>query len=403
MSKPCIRKVEYKLYPTVRQEAALQELLIHHHQLYNWALKDRIETYRNFGYGLTFQDQCLINTQYRQRRKKHGIFNANAQSEQVTLKRIQWAFDGFFRRLSNGQTPGFPRLKAFARFKGWGYKAHGDGWKLHLREKKHGAVYLADVGIIKLRGQARNEAGKPKTAEVLKRHDGWYLSVSFEYENIVRHSGERAQALDWGLEFFATIVNDQGQVHQIDNPRFLKVSSPKIALLQKEKALAAKGSRAHRKLKYRLANLHAKVARQRKDFIHKTTANLVATSAVIAVEALTVQRMTCTARGTVEKPGTNVKQKAGLNKAILDTAPSTLYHQLKTKAEEAGILVMEANTLKLKPSQTCPNCGAVKPKLLNERTHHCKCGYSAPRDVASAQVVLNWALGIQGSERAQCS
>mgnify|MGYP002355894346 FL=1 len=177
-----IRKVTYRLYPSASQEPLLMNLLVHHHQLYNWALRDRIDTYRQFQYRLNFSEQCKINTHWRQNRKSHGLFNANAQSEQVTLRRVDRAFEGFFRRLSNGEKKaGFPRFKAFQRFTGWGYKTHGDGWKLSLKEKKHGAVYLADVGIVKLRGKARNENGKPKTAEVIYKNGEWFISVSFEY------------------------------------------------------------------------------------------------------------------------------------------------------------------------------------------------------------------------------
>ena len=97
--KKAIRKVTYRMYPSTSQEASLMELFVHHHQLYNWALRDRIETYREFNYGLSFSEQCKINTRWRNNRNSHGLFNANAQSEQVTLKRVALAFDGFFRRL----------------------------------------------------------------------------------------------------------------------------------------------------------------------------------------------------------------------------------------------------------------------------------------------------------------
>lgn len=116
------------------QEESRMNLFVHHHQLYNWALPDRIETYREYDYGLNFSEQCKVNTLWRNERKAHGIFNANAQSEQVTLKRVALAFDGFFRRLKKGSgKAGSPRFKPSQRFKGWGYKSHGDGWKLHQK------------------------------------------------------------------------------------------------------------------------------------------------------------------------------------------------------------------------------------------------------------------------------
>lgn len=371
----------------------MEKLRIHHHQLYNWALKDRVETYKEFGYGLNFSDQCKINTQYRQRRSAHCLFNANAQSEQVTLKRVQLAFDGFFRRLKENGKAGFPRFKKFERFKGWGYKSHGDGWKLSLNPKKHGAVYLADVGIVKIRGKARNECGVPKTAEVIKRQDGWYLSVSFEYSTIERDLGDRAVALDWGLEHYATLVDDTGAVEQIENPRYLRNSQEKLAELQRQLALCKKRSRNWSFLKGCISRLHRKISNQRKNFIHQKTAEIVSKSAILAFEELNTKNMTRSAKGTIESPGKQVRQKSGLNKSILDAAPAAFYASLRYKAEDAGVLLEVAPTRRLKPSQTCPKCGAVKKKALSERVHSCNCGYSAPRDVASTQVVLNWVLG----------
>ena len=112
--KKAIRKVTYRLYPSVSQEESMMDLFVHHHQLYNWALRDRIETYRDYDYGLNFSEQCKINTLWRNNRKAHGIFNTNAQSEQVTLKRVALAFDGFFRRLKKSdKRRGFQYLNYF--------------------------------------------------------------------------------------------------------------------------------------------------------------------------------------------------------------------------------------------------------------------------------------------------
>lgn len=64
------------------------------------------------------------------------------------------------------------------------------------------------------------------------------------------------------------------------------------------------------------------------------------------------------------------------------------------KLAEAGGVFVEVPTQKVKPSQTCPNCGHQEKKILAERTHICqKCGYFCDRDVAAAQVMLGWALG----------
>jgi len=394
--KKAIRKVTYKLKPTASQEYLLHDLFVHHHMLYNWALRERIDTYRKTEKGLSFSAQCKVNTLFRNNRKSHQLFNANAQSEQVTLKRVALAFDGFFRRVKKGEKQaGFPRFKPFQRFKGWGYKSHGDGWKLHLKPKKHGAVYLANVGIIKMRGQARNEHGIPKTSEIVRKNGDWFLSVSMEYNEIKRKSGTKALGVDWGVSHYFSLIDQDGNFDQIENPRYLRQSKAHLATLQQALALVKKGTRNHRKTKHQIAKLHQKIARQRLDFTHKETTKLVEASALIATEKLTVKNMTRSAKGTTEKPGKQVKQKAGLNREILNTAPALTISLLRYKAEEARSEFVEIPTRQVKPSQTCPECGAKKKKPLSMRWHSCECGCEMPRDVASAQVNLNWALGFK--------
>lgn len=223
--------------------------------------------------------------------------------------------------------------------------------------------------------------------------------VSMEYDSIERKCGTKAIGLDWGVSHYFSTIDQDGNFEQVENPRYLRNSKELLASLQRDLALAKKGTRAHRKLKHRIAKLHQKIARQRLDFTHKETAKLVEVAALIATEKLTVKNMTRSAKGTAEKHGKNVKQKAGLNREILNTAPAMTLNLLSYKAAEAGSEYVEVPTKQVKPSQTCPDCGAKKKKDLAERWHSCKCGCEKPRDVASAQVNLNWALGIQAGNQ----
>jgi putative transposase len=139
-----------------------------------------------------------------------------------------------------------------------------------------------------------------------------------------------------------------------------------------------------------LARRFAKLAARRKDFLHKVTARLAARHPLIVTEDLTVKNMTATARGTAQEPGRNVAQKAGLNRQVLDTAPSTFLNMLRYKAEEAGSEFILADTRRLKPSQRCPDCDAVRKKTLDLRRHDCACGCHLGRDEAAALVLLRW-------------
>ena len=125
----------------------------------------------------------------------------NAQAAQVTLRRLDLAFQHFFRRVKQGQKPGFPRFKSLKRFKGRGYKAYGDGWRLDTRpQMRHGAICLAGIGKIRIRGGARIP-GTPKTCDILHKHGKWYAYVTVTCVPARSH-GRDVVALDWGVESF---------------------------------------------------------------------------------------------------------------------------------------------------------------------------------------------------------
>lgn len=154
-----------------------------------------------------------------------------------------------------------------------------------------------------------------------------------------------------------------------------------------------RGSQRRKKAVRALAGARSQQARRRLDYLHKEAAKIAKEHALVAMEALSVKSMTASAKGTIEEPGTRVAQKAGLNREILDAAPALLMQLLSYKVQDTGGDWVIAPTKKLKPSQTCPCCGAVSKKALEERVHVCQnCGHTEPRDTASARVVLNWAL-----------
>jgi len=383
------RKVTYRLYPTAAQAALLEHQRWVHCLLWNEALAARRRAWGERRESLGFSAQCKRLTEWRRQSKLlRGI---NAQSEQVTLKRLDLAFQHFFRRVKNGETPGFPRFKPLHRFKGWGYKTHGDGWRLITNERmKHGTLRLAGVGKVAIRGKPRTP-GTPKTCEIIKRGNKWYASITLNCVP-VRERGDRIGGLDWGLETFATVATPAG-IDSIDNPRYLARTLREIRRIQrdisrKEEASKKASDRTRRfpvsnrlQRQYeRLRSLHRKVANQRNDFLHQTTARLVGQFAVLGLEALNIRNMT--ARGG--------QHKKGLNRSILDAAGAAFHQRLGYKAEEAGAWAMEAPTRQLKPSQTCHACGRQEKKPLGQRRHECSCGASCFRDENAARVLLAW-------------
>jgi putative transposase len=146
-----------------------------------------------------------------------------------------------------------------------------------------------------------------------------------------------------------------------------------------------KYSRRLRKTIADIASLKARQARRRLDFTHKLTTDLAKNHGWVGIEDLRVKNMTASARGTAEAPGSNVRQKAGLNRAILDNAPRERRRQLGYKARLYGselILVPAPFT-----SQTCSECG-VTDKVSRPgcgREFACTaCGHQAHADKNAA-------------------
>jgi putative transposase len=133
------------------------------------------------------------------------------------------------------------------------------------------------------------------------------------------------------------------------------------------------------------------VARQREDWLHKTTSDIVSSNSLVAGEQLNVKGMTAKVKKKKRKA-----QKAGLNRSILDVGFGMIGGMLEYKLAEAGGFYVESPTQTLKPTQRCAKCWELTPKTLADRTHICSnpnCNHTEDRDVNAAQVNLIWARG----------
>ena len=178
---------------------------------------------------------------------------------------------------------------------------------------------------------------------------------------------------------------------------FLRIAEPKIKKASKEKRRKRapnrkkkiKASRRWKQAQRKVSRLTRKVANQRQNWVHKVAAEIVSSNSFVATEKLEVRNMTSRA-----KKGKRKKQKAGLNKSMLDVGFGMLRTTIKYKVEQIGGVFVEVPTRQVKPSQTCPKCGHQEKKTLDVRTHKCGvCGYIQDRDIAAAEVMLYWAKG----------
>src|SRR5215469_7769382 len=118
---------KYRLYPTTVQEQAMTEMLETHRRLYNQALAERKTAWEQERRTVTYGQQSANLKD--ERTTNAFVARTNFSSCQATLRRLDRAFQAFFRRVKAGETPGYPRFKSRNRFDTVEFPSYGDGCK----------------------------------------------------------------------------------------------------------------------------------------------------------------------------------------------------------------------------------------------------------------------------------
>ena len=361
-----VKAYKYKLKTNAKFVAGCLATLDVCRELYNAALQERRDAYQINGLSINYHAQAVQLPQIKQVREDVG--KVHSQVLQDTLRRVDKAFDAFFRRCQNGETPGYPRFKPASRYDSFTYPQSGfrlEGDKLHLSK----------IGSCRVR-LSRPIEGTIKTCTIKRDADGWYVVFAVEGNQcrFFPKTGETV-GIDVGIENFATLST--GEV--VGNPEFLRESEVTLRTAQRRVSRRKRGSKRRSKAVNLLRKKHQKIRRRRADFHHKTALKIVREFDAIAVEDLNVRGMVKNHR---------------LAKSINDAGWSLFILILTSKAEEAGRVVIKVNPAYT--SQDCSQCGHRVRKTLDEREHRCdNCGFVAHRDHNSALAVKGRA-GLSG-------
>ncbi|NUW31096.1 transposase [Nonomuraea sp. SMC257] len=388
------RSFKFLLRPTVKQRIALTAMLDDHRALYNAALQERREAYRRAKISIRYADQSAQLKEIRAD-DPTGQGRWSFTSQQQTLRRLNKAFESFFRRVRAGRKPGYPRFKGRGWFDTITF-VEGDGAKWDCQPRHPSATFVRLHGIGQIRvHQHRAVRGRVKQLEVKRESARWYVIVSCDdVPAVPLPASGRQIGVDMGVVHFATaseplagVSDEQGH---IPNPRHLEAAQKELAAAQRAHAGTRHGSRRRRKAAQKIGRLHRAVARRRADHAHKIALALVRTADVIAVEDLRIANMTRSpkAKPALEQAGVflpnGAAAKAKLNTSILDAGWGVFLSILAHKAESAGrelISVNPANT-----SRTCPRCGQVSRDNRKVQSDFAcvACGYAANADVVAA-------------------
>ena len=139
---PMQKAFKFRAYPIREQMAAMAELLDTHRHLYNHALAERKEAWEQEQRGVSYGDQSA--TLKAQRMVDPYLALTNFSSCQATLRRLDAAFQAFFRRVKAGDKPGYPRFRGRGRYDMVVFPSYGDGCKLREPVQTPGDLRLQD-------------------------------------------------------------------------------------------------------------------------------------------------------------------------------------------------------------------------------------------------------------------
>jgi putative transposase len=373
----CRKTYQEKLKPTPIQERQLEAVLWRCRTLYNTALEQRISLYRQRGVSLSRYAQEAELKDLRADLPEYGAIHSHILQD--VLARLEKTYQAFFRRLSNGEKPGFPRFRGRNRYHSFTYKEYGNGARLD-----NGYLVLSKIGRIAVRW-SRPIDGTIKTVTISKEADGWYVSFSSAEVPTDRlpFTG-RETGIDVGLKVF--LITADGDV--VENPRQYRKAERELAKANKRVSRRKKGSGRRQKAVAQCAKKHQHVRRQRMDFHHKTALMLVRQFDVIYVEAIRPANLSRRPAPVPDENGgylhNGASRKAGLNKSIRDAGWGRFLSILACKAAWAGKRVEAVNPAYT--SQDCSGCGERIQKRLSVRTHVCtNCGLVLDRDENAAR------------------
>lgn len=363
-----IRPFCYPLYPNKAEEAKLLHYLWACCSLYNGALQERHTAWKKLRLSISLYDQMESLTEIRANDPMWAAIPVHVLRS--ALRRLNLAFEAFFKGRVAGQPSGYPHFKAWKNYDSFDCGSNA----VTVREN---CVNIPKIGFVKF-NLYRPLRGKVLRVIVKREAGKWFVTFQCDVGaaptplDIAIVPDERAVGIDVGIAHLATLSNGE----HIENPRYGNKSAVALANRQRSFERKRKGSKSRERAKLLIRKAYIKITNQRKNTAWIVAGDLVRRFDLIAYERLNIARMV----------------HGNLAKAIYDVSWGRLTHYIDCKAEEAGKLAIAVDPRRT--SQECSGCGAIVKKKLSVRVHSCpECSLVIDRDENAA---INIAFRVLG-------
>ena len=375
-----------RLYPTCSQERALIAMMRVTRELYNAMLEQRRDSWTCRRVAYTHKQQYAEITELRAAEPRFAA--VYRECEDAVLRRLDLAFAAFFRRIKTGDDPGYPRFKPAFRWNQIEFP-HGDR-ALRLDGRQRRVVIPGVGGVLLRKGRLIPEFGR---AFVVTKNGRWY-AVFEAHRNVAPLPATGLHAgLDRGVRVLAALSDGTKMANVRPGSvraAVVKRHARKLdALTDKDAAGHVRNRRDPQRIAAarRLARAKEHEGNARRDWLHKKSREIIDRFDILVLEDLRMRSMTRSSKGTATEPGTNVRAKSGLNRALLDAGFGILETLIREKAAHAARTVISVNPKFT--SQTCAQCRHVARESREGAQFVCvSCGHQADADVNAARVIL---------------
>ncbi|MFE2563069.1 RNA-guided endonuclease InsQ/TnpB family protein [Streptomyces mirabilis] len=394
----------FRMYPTRAQEERMLEHCAHARYVWNLAVEQHSHWRKGRKAAPGFAEQCRQLTEAR--RENEWLGSGNADVQQQALKDFTNAKHAKFASGFGEPTwrkkvrhEGF-RVIGIDRVPEW----NGDGTPL-MNAKTGKQVMGRSVAVQKLNGRwaqvkipgcgwvrfrlTRAELPKAKTFRVTFRNGQWHVAFAVVPEAVEAPGTGEVIGIDRGVKITAALSDGR----KLNCPQLTIRERAQIRKRQRRASRAPKDSERKVAEYGKVAKLRAREADRRKDWCEKTSTMLARTYDLVRFEKLNIKNMAASAKGTVEHPGKMVRQKAGLNRAILAQGWGLLRQRTEHKAPGRVEDVPAPYT-----SLRCSDCGWIdKNSRKSQAEFVCSsCGFTCNADINAA---TNVAAGQGGPPR----